>query len=87
MKGGKNVSAKDSRHPDRPQRHDRAGHDRAGPDRAGGHAFDRWLTRELAALHAQEASRPLPDEMTDLAARLEARLKAARSGQDGPRSK
>lgn len=82
MKGGKHVRAKDSRHPDRPQRHDCA-----GPDRAGGHAFDRWLTRELAALHAQEASRPLPDEMTDLAARLEARLKAARSGQDGPRSK
>lgn len=55
----------------------------AAPDCADGDPFDRWLTRELAALHAADAARPLPDEILDLAARLEARLRAigARRGK------
>lgn len=56
----------------------------AAPECAGNHPFDRWLTRELAALYAEDASRPLPDEMSELAARLEARLKAMRARGDEP---
>ncbi|MDT8345561.1 MAG: hypothetical protein RQ752_14150 [Thermohalobaculum sp.] len=51
----------------------------AAPACAGADPFDQWLARELAALHADDATRPLPDEMSELAARLEARLKALRA--------
>lgn len=51
---------------------------------AGADPFDRWLARELAALHADDATRPLPDEMSDLAARLDARLKALRARRGEP---
>lgn len=59
----------------------------AASDCAGTHPFDRWLMRELAALHPEDAAGPLPDEMSDLATRLEARLRAIRARRGEPSSK
>ncbi len=54
---------------DRPDKKPETGGDPKWP-----HPFDRWLRRELQGLYGAAPGDPLPDEIADLAAKLEERL-------------
>ena len=48
------------------------------------HPLDNWLKRELQTLYADFADEPLPPEMTELAARLEEKLRSASDREQNP---
>ena len=48
------------------------------------HPLNDWLRRELQGLYREACGEPLPDDIAELAARLEEKLKAANGRNEAP---